>query len=412
MSDLSKQNPEVIDRPGPGPGPRRVIKEPPFGKKLDQDFVGANGESDERKYRLSGRNIHDFLDLKIDPISNLLGNRWLTKGNGMFLIAPSGHGKSSFAIQLILSLSVGRKAFGIKPDRPLRILCFQSEDDDADTKKFVQMIRAMHLSKDEVAMLRANSRYEYRNDLTGADFIQALDDSLTEWAADLVIINPITGFFLASMKDEEKVAIFLRAELNRLLAKHDCATLLVHHTPKTNFTKLEDMQWYDWMYAMSGCATLTNWARAVLVIAPSKLPGTYRFIAAKRFDEIQWTEREYWFSHSRETLKEDDKSFEVIQWVPSTSDQIASAKPVPKGRKENITARAVWEQMSTTEKYSRATFEEWVVEKFQIGLNKAWSILKTLCDQGLIQVSSESRKGTNPLKKYQKASRTASTHDS
>jgi hypothetical protein len=27
-------------------------------------------------------------------------------------------------------------------------------------------------------------------------------------------------------------------------------------------------------------------------------PGTYRFIAAKRFEKIGWKDREYWFAHS------------------------------------------------------------------------------------------------------------------
>jgi hypothetical protein len=107
----------------------------------------------------------------------------------------------------------------------------------------------------------------------------------------------------SAAKAEEKVARFLHAKLNPILTKFGCAAIIVHHTPKTNFTRLENMQWYDWMYAMSGCASLTNWARAVLVLAPSKVPGTYRLIAAKRFEEIGWTEREYWLSHSKDTIR-------------------------------------------------------------------------------------------------------------
>lgn len=34
--------------------------------------------------RLSGRSIADFLDLKIDPLTNVLGSRFLTIGSGMF----------------------------------------------------------------------------------------------------------------------------------------------------------------------------------------------------------------------------------------------------------------------------------------------------------------------------------------
>jgi hypothetical protein len=233
--------------------------------------------------KLTGRSIFDLLDLQIDPVTNLLGDRYLTQEGSMFIIAPSGHGKSSFAIQAAICWAIGRVAFGIKPVRPLRILIVQSEDDDAESKKFAQVIRKLKLTPKERDLLRANTRFEFRRNLHGESFIAALDSFLTDWPADIAITNPLTGFYLSDLKNEEKVAGFLRGRLSVIMEKHHCAPLVVHHMPKVNFMKLENMQWYDWMYAMSGCAALTNWSRAVLVIAPSKHPGTYRFIAAKRF---------------------------------------------------------------------------------------------------------------------------------
>jgi hypothetical protein len=364
-----------------------------------------------KKFKLSGRSVVDLLDLEIDPATNLLGDRWLPRDGSAFVIAPSGHGKSSMALQATILWSIGRVAFGIKPIRPLRILFLQSEDDDAESKKFVQLIRKLGLTPKEIELMRQNTRFEFRRDIAGQDFIDAVDDFLTEWPADIVIINPLSGFLLCDLKDDDKVNQFLRGDLNAVMAKHQCAPLIFHHTPKTNFTKLENMQWYDWMYAMSGCAGLTNWARAVLVIAPSKIPGAYRFIAAKRFDEIQWTEREYWYAHSKETFQTDDgKKHTIIQWVPATNAQIDSAKPVSKGRKPTASARLIWEKMSPVERYTRPTFVNWATEEpqFNVGVNKAWSILQTLCDQGLVQVSIEKRKGTNPRKWYQKISEPAS----
>ena len=161
---------------------------------------------------------------------------------------------------------------------------------------------------------------------------------------------------------------------------------------------------------MSGCASLTNWARAVLVLAPSKIPGTYRLIAAKRFDEIQWTEREYWFSHSKETIAVNGQDIDIIQWIPASEVQVAGAKPTPKGKKELPSLESVLNKMSPLEEYTRDTFEYWAGKEFKIGVNKAWSILKALRDLGLIQVSGEERPGTNNLKKYRKANKPASTN--
>jgi len=381
----------------------------PLEKELREQ---AGASEQEESLALSGRSILDFLDLPIDPATNLLGNRFLTTGSGSFLIAPSGHGKSSFTIQALISFAIGRPAFGIQPPRPLRILCIQSEDDDAETKKFAQMIRVMGLTDSELQFLRENTRFEYRNDLTGDKFLRALDSFLSEWTADLVIINPLTGFLLADLKDEERVANFLRARLNPILAKHRCAAFVVRHTPKTNFTRLENMQWYDWMYAMSGCASLTNWARAVLVLAPSKIPGTYRLIAAKRFHEIQWTEREYWFAHSNEAIQCNGQTMNVIRWVPATGDQIATAKPTLKTKKHIPDCEEVWAKMSPVEDYTRPLFEELCRKEFKLGEKKAGSILQAMCDMGLAQVSEEKRPGTNPLKRYRRASKTASTNGS
>jgi RecA-family ATPase len=410
---VGKDISDVIREHGPEAGRQALRNAKPFVLEPSPIIPAPLGQSaplpdgpakaaQGAKYKLSGRTILDFLDLEIDPQTNLLGDRWLTKGSGAFVIAPSGHGKSSTANQMTVSFAVGRVAFGIKPARPLRILVLQSEDDDAETKKFVQMIHKMNLTEEERKLLIENTRFEYRNDLTGSEFIAALNDFLTEWPADLVLINPLTGFFLADMKDDEKVAVFLRAQLNHVLVTHQCAALLIHHTPKTNFTRLAEMQWYDWMYAMAGCAALTNWARAVMVIAPSKVPGTYRFIAAKRFDEIQWTDREYWFSHFRETVCVDGKEVTVIQWVPASDDQIGEAQPELKGQKASVDAESVHRKMSLVQEYTRETFQEWAGKEFKIGVNPAWGILKALRDEGRVEVIEEKRSGTNSLKRYRK----------
>jgi hypothetical protein len=400
-----------------------MFKEPDeFRKNVRKPKPGAFGRFDEEQepspedekevFRLSGRTFLDLPDLVVEPTSNLLGDRWLTRDGSGFIISPSGHGKSSASIKAGICWAIGRICFGIKPDRSLRILLIQCEDDDADSKKFAQIIRKMKLTAEERELLGANTRFEFRRDITGDRFISALDAFLTEFPVDLVIINPLSGFLLCDMSDTAKVSDFLRNKLNALMVKHRCAALIFHHTPKTNFTKLDNMEWYDWMYALQGCASLTNWARAVLVIAPSKLPGTYRFIAAKRFDEIQWTERQYWFSHSREKMTIDGKEYVIYDWLPSTEAQIAAAKPTPKGQKESLTAEQIWEKMSPLEWHTKTQFREWAHEKFHIGMNNADEKLKLLEEMKLVEVSEERRPGTNPLKRYRKTGKPSSTNGS
>ena len=263
-----------------------------------------------------GKSLIYYADRQIDNSKNLLGNRWLSRCCGALVIAPSGHGKSSLAIQFTLLVSCGRTAFGIHPPKPLRVLIIQAEDDDNDLTEMAAMVRRLDLTPAERGAVSDNTHCLWVNDVTGANFIVFVENALSAFPADLLLINPLSAYVGKDLKDEEAVHVFFRAWLTPVLKKHDCGLLGIHHTPKTNFQNTENFNWYDWMYSGAGHATLTNWARAVLVIAPSGTPGTYRFIAAKRFEKTGWQSREYWYSHSIEEG--------VILWVPSTQDQIAS----------------------------------------------------------------------------------------
>jgi AAA domain/Bifunctional DNA primase/polymerase, N-terminal len=285
----------------------------------DQPPEKDPGAEPEREPRLlRGASILQFSKRAIDPSKTLLGNRWLSRCCGGFVVAPSGHGKSTLVIQAAILWSCGRVAFGIKPAQPLRILIIQAEDDDNDIIEMAQMCDRLPLTEEERMLLNFNTHVEWVNDVMGAKFFPVLDDFLSQFRADLVIINPYTAYQGGDIRDDELNNDFLRVQLSAAMNKYNCGVLAVHHSPKTQFQKTEDFSWHDWMYSMAGGSALTNWARAVLVIAPTDLPGTYRFIAAKRFEKIGWQEREYWFAHSVENGK--------VLWVPATQDQIATAK--------------------------------------------------------------------------------------
>src|SRR4029077_5259246 len=261
---------------------RPIVQSDPFAN-------GQQEPSEQRAKRiLTGKSIIDFAERKIDESKNLLGNRWLSRLCGGFIVAPSGHGKSSLVIQTAICWSCGRVAFGIRPTGPLRILIIQSEDDDNDVTEMAWMYDRLNLSATEKDLVRKNTHVEWVNDVTGTPFFFALDDFLSQFPADLVFINPYTAFQGGNIQDDELNNKFLRVELSRILSTHKCGAIPVHHTPKTNFQNTDKFSWFDWMYSMAGGSTLTNWARSILVIAPTDQPGTYRFIAAKRFDKIGW----------------------------------------------------------------------------------------------------------------------------
>jgi AAA domain len=292
-------------------------------RRTRQARAGTGGNSQQQQpprtpRPLRGASIIDFAERQIDFSKSLAGNRWLSVEQGAFVVAPSGHGKSTLVIQLAACWSCGLSAFGIHPRRPLRILVIQSEDDDNDIIEMAMLTDRLGLSQDQRDLVRKNTHLEWVNDVTGPEFFNVIDDFLTAFPADVLIINPYSAYQGGNIWDDGLNNEFLRIRLSALLTKHRCGALVVHHTPKTQYQKIEELSWFDWMYTMAGGSALTNWARGVMIMVPSPVPGTYKFIAAKRFEKIGWQDREYWFSHSVENGK--------FLWIPSSQAQIAGAK--------------------------------------------------------------------------------------
>jgi hypothetical protein len=95
-------------------------------------------------------------DAANDPTC-LIGNRWLCKGGSLLLVSQSGVGKSSFTLQLLISLAVGRPFFGITPKRPLRVVLGQAENDGGDVAEAFQSItHGMMLHPSEERLLEEN----------------------------------------------------------------------------------------------------------------------------------------------------------------------------------------------------------------------------------------------------------------
>jgi len=282
-----------------------------------------NGESP-----FKGASILDYSRRQINNDDTLLGDRYLCRGGGMFIFAPSGIGKSVIVVQSSIETALGRNSFGIRPARPLRSLIVQAEDDEGDVIEMAHIVDHLQLTEAQRELVATNTWIEFINDRTGQAFIRAIDRFLEKRVTDIVWINPYSSYLGNDIKDDKANALFLRNWLNPVLTKHRCAAVIVAHTPKTNFRDTSDWKPSDWMYAGAGAAVLTNWARAVLVVDPTDTHGVFRFIAAKRAQRIGWKENERFYAHSREDGK--------LLWVPADNDQIALAKTESKRTPDDL----------------------------------------------------------------------------
>jgi hypothetical protein len=285
---------------------------------------GANGDKPPRFK--GGHPLAWYANQAIDETQTLLGNRYLCRSGGMFVVAPSGMGKSTLSLQMAVLWCCGLVAFGIKPKKALRILIVQSEDDEGDCTEMAQVMNHLELTAEEKLLVEQNTELIRCNDLVGRRFIEALKAQLTEakdngCPFDLVIINPYGVFLGADVKDTNACTQFLNEWLNPILSEFNTGAILIHHTAKTNFQNTDKYSLWDWAYHGAGAACITNWARAILAIKPETENMTvFRFIAAKRGKRIgdQWKDAfERFFTWS--TLPG------VLRWEDASPEQEAAA---------------------------------------------------------------------------------------
>jgi AAA domain len=251
----------------------------------------------------------------------------------MFIVAPSGMGKSTLSIQMAVLWCCGLIAFGITPRKALRILIVQAEDDQGDCTEMSQVMEHLNLTGAQKQQVADNSVLIRCNNLVGKDFIDALRAELDQARLDgkpfdLVIINPYAVYLGADTKNDAACAQFLNEWLNPVLSDFNIAVILIHHTPKTSFQNTDKFKLWDWMYSGAGCAGITNWARAMMAIKPeTENMEVFRFIAAKRGKRIDdWNgEFDRYFAWS--TIPG------VLRWEDATAAQIAKATAAVSNRK-------------------------------------------------------------------------------
>ena len=321
-------------------------------EKIEAGEVIRNGETPEQEYGQNrtedqsqsadepspqfakGHSIAWYAKHPINTYNTLLGDRYLCRGGGAFIVAPSGMGKSTLSVQLAVLWCCGLVAFGIKPSKALRILIVQSEDDEGDVSEQSQMLKHMDLTAEQEKNVELNSELIRCNDLVSFKFICALRDRLQKahddhQPFDLVLINPYGVYLGADVKDTEACTKFLNEWLNPILSEFNVAAILIHHTAKTNFQNTDKYKVWDWMYHGAGCAGITNWARAILAIKPeTEDMRVYRFIAAKRGQRIgeEWEGNfERYFAWSSIPG--------VLRWEDATAEQICKATAQAGSRK-------------------------------------------------------------------------------
>jgi hypothetical protein len=214
----------------------------------------------------------------------------LSRGAGLFIIAPSGAGKSTWSATQAFAWGAGRESLGFVPTKPLRSLIVQAEDDDGDLADMRNgIIGALRLTAAERELVRQNVLIVTERSATGIPFLfDVFEPLLRKMHPDLAWINPLSAYFGDNLNDQQAVAGFFRNNLNRMIAKHECAVIPVHHVPKPSKER-GDWTGNQLSYSGAGSADLSNWSRETIVLRETA-PGLYDMTCTKRWRKLGWTD--------------------------------------------------------------------------------------------------------------------------
>ena len=222
----------------------------------------------------------DLDDTGSDP-DNLIGNRWQCRAGSCLWVGPSGVGKSSLTLQAALTWAAGHDLFGIKPERPLKSLIIQAENDAGDVKEVLQGVR-MGLPQLSALWPDLKQRVSIvsKADVSGAAFLNYASNMCKAVQPDLLWIDNIQAYMDGDVCSQQQVSAFLNP-LRALALDTGVAVQLIHHTGKAITGSRTAL---DWSYIGNGSSQLTNWARAVMVLMPAEDEeyGNFNLRAAKR----------------------------------------------------------------------------------------------------------------------------------
>jgi hypothetical protein len=241
------------------------------------------------------RSLAELESPDFHPGDELLRHRFLCRGGGALLVAPTGIGKSVMGMQAGILWALGRTCFDIQPARPLRSLIIQAENDDGDLWEMADgIVRGLELSKDDASRAKTMILFENVDSRTGSEFLaRDVGPLVRTHKPDLVWIDPALAYLGGDASKQADVSAFLRNGLNPILRRHRCAAILVHHTAKPPKGE-EKAEWggNDFAYFGLGSVEWANWARAVIAIRGLKSNTVFELRLGKRGARVGWKDHE------------------------------------------------------------------------------------------------------------------------
>jgi len=213
-------------------------------------------------------------------------NRWLCQGGTALISGPTGGGKSTLTMQMMVLAAIGADWFGIpgpNPSRPLKSMLVQAENDSMD---LAEMLRGACSSLDIPPRKITGQIVTYHDAThTGQAFCDAMKARIALEKPDIVWIDPFMSYLGGDVSDQAAVSVFLRNGLQPIINETQVCVILIHHDGKpekqtTVGGKTKVNAAYH-AYSSLGSSDISNWARAIMRLEP-KGEGNFVLHFAKR----------------------------------------------------------------------------------------------------------------------------------
>jgi RecA-family ATPase len=259
-------------------GARQRLLEINIGYPSWEEWESGNIDDGSETFELDSLMSFDRAN---DP-DCLIGDRWLCKSGSLVLQGPTGVGKSSLMLQMLMSWAIGRDFFGIKPVRPLRVCLLQAENDKGDMAEPFQDVakHALKLTRDEFAELRKNLIIKRNSSSTGGEYASCVRRLVKLHNLDIIFGDPLFAYAGGNVSDQEYMSKFLRAQLEPVCHELKVIVAFVHHTGKP--PKQGEGRTGSKAYAGFGSSEIANWAREVMTIDDGGKDGIYTVELSKR----------------------------------------------------------------------------------------------------------------------------------
>jgi hypothetical protein len=222
--------------------------------KIDTHF-----ESTKEEERFPAWRYDDLVAYKVPEGHIIAGKGWLRRGCGCLLTGGTSLGKSVLAEQIAVSVASGVPILGcIGVPSAMRVTYLQAENDEETLQR--DIVSIVKYTKADTALVQQNLAIHHLYGLSGTALDSWIEREVIKQHTDLLILDPYQDF-IPSGSNINDAGTFLTFifNLNRIIKEHNCAFLLVTHTPKPQ--DREHWTARESVYMAVGSQAIAAWAR-------------------------------------------------------------------------------------------------------------------------------------------------------